>query len=327
MLSVSIFRLRQYAAALLFAALLAWWRVADPYGHDLLAQIAILVLLCLAIDFAAGYGGMVSLGHAALAGLAAYAFAGAAAFWGWSVAASAVFGIFCSGAAALAVGWAAGRAHGVFFIMISFAFGQIAYETIFRSRALGGDDGFAAPRADLSTWGVDLFDAATFSLACLCVAAIVYVVLAVVAASPFGRALVGVRENEARMAAMGLPVREHRAAAFGLSGLVAGVSGVMAAQHTLFITPELLDWTASGEALVATLLGGLGGLAGAAMGGAALVLLRDELSAVTDYWEAFLGVVLILAVLGGGRGILGVLDRLAAAPTRAGRAGARDAVD
>lgn len=313
---------RERAAALFFAAALLWHASAGGFGQDLLAEIAALALLCLAVDLAGGLGGMLSLGHAALYGIGAYAFAVLAEAGGLPAPLAMLAATLLAGLAAWAAGWAAAEAEGAFFLMVTLAIGQIGYETVFRARSLGGDDGMASPRLDLSAFGVDLFDPAAFALFALIVLFLVYAALAALRRAPFGRALEGLRENEARMAALGLAPRPHKAAAFALSGAVAGLGGTIAAQHAMFITPELLHWSLSGEALAAVILGGLGTLSGALWGATALILLReglammDELCAamggaqalceragrLEDYRGAAIGVILILAAAGAGGG-------------------------
>ena len=110
------------------------------------------------------------------------------------------------------------------------------------------------------------------------------------------------------MRALGLPVRLYQTSVFALSGLIAGFAGTLTAQHTMFITPELLHWTTSGELLVMAILGGLGTLIGSIIGAAMVTLLRHELSNITDYWGLWLGFFLILTVLTGRNGLVGWLD-------------------
>ncbi len=141
--------------------------------------------------------------------------------------------------------------------------------------------------------------------------AVAYSAAAFVLRSGFGRTLVGIRENETRMSALGLPVWSYKAAAFGLSGAIAGLAGVIAAQHLMFVSPEMLAWTVSGEALVIVILGGLGTLAGPALGAAIFVFLKHQVSSMTDHWHMVIGVVLIVAVMSGGRGIFGQIEHYA----------------
>jgi len=200
------------------------------------------------------------------------------------------------------------RVQGIFFIVITLAAGEMGYEFFFKNRALGGDDGLAGiPRLDLVAIGIDLNDSGVFALFLIATAALTYLLLVRLLASPYGAVLTGLHDNPGRMRALGLPVRAYQTSIFALSGAIAGFAGTLSAQHTQFITPDLLHWTTSGEVLIMVILGGLGTLIGPVIGAAVLTLLRHELSNVTDYWGFWLGVFLILIVLGGKNGIVGWL--------------------
>lgn len=314
---------RHLLAAATLAALLGWWSVAGYFGHEILAEIAVFAILAMSLDLVAGYAGMVSLGHAALFGTGAYLFALFTVFWGWPVPLAMAAASLATGAIALAVGSVVTRVHGIFFIMITLAIGEMGYEFFFRSRALGGDDGLSGiPRLDLTAAGIDLFDPAAFSLAALLLMVAVYLLLTRLVQSPYGAVLVGIHANPDRMAALGLPVRRYQVSVFALSGMIAGVAGTLSAQHTMFISPKLLHWTTSGEVLVMVILGGLGTLVGPVVGAGVLVLLRHELSSFTQYWGFWLGLFLIAMVMGRRNGIAGWLAwGWSAVVRRAGREG------
>jgi branched-chain amino acid transport system permease protein len=303
---------RHLLALALFAALFAWHSQAEYYGFELLAEIAVFAILAMSLDLLAGYGGMVSLGHAALFGLGAYLYSWLGSDMVGLSAPLAILGAaFGTGVIALAVGAVAVRVEGIFFIMITLGFGQMGHEFFFQNKALGGDDGlFGIQRLDLSGIGIDLSDPGSFALAALVSAALVYVLLAWVLATPFGAVLKGLHANPNRLRALGLRVLTYRAAAFAFSGTVAGFAGSISAQHTQFITPHLLNWTTSGEVLIMVILGGLGTLVGPVVGAVVLVLLRHELSSITDYWGAIMGGFLILVVLSRQNGLVGLVERL-----------------
>ena len=140
--------------------------------------------------------------------------------------------------------------------------------------------------------------------------ALVYVLLAWLLTTPFGAVLRGLHANPKRFRALGLRVLTYRTAGFTVAGMVAGFAGSISAQHTLFIAPNLLNWTTSGEVLVMVILGGLGTLVGPVLGAASIVFLRHELSSLTDYWGAILGGFLILVVLSRQNGLVGALSSL-----------------
>jgi branched-chain amino acid transport system permease protein len=177
-----------------------------------------------------------------------------------------------------------------------------------KERALGGVGGLSGVRQlDLSALGLQLADPGDFALAALALAVAVYLLLRLVAVSPFGQVLAAIRENEGRTRALGCPVRAYRLAAFALAGLLAGVAGAAAAQRTGFVSPELLVWTTSGEVLIMVIVGGMGSIVGPAAGAAAWVLLQHALSGATPYWGVPMGLFFIAVVLFAGDGFWGLV--------------------
>ena len=301
--------LRYTVLVLLASAALFQAFTAEYFGLEILTEILILAMLVLALDIVAGFGGMVSLCHGALMGVGAYAYAIL------STKAGIAPPVAMAGAIALtwATGWIIGaicsRSHGIYFIMATLAFGQMAYSYVFEAPVFGGDDGLGGiSRLDLSFVGVDLNDSRSFALFCLAVLGAIYGASVLILRSGLGRSLSGVMHNEQRMRALGLTVWRVKADVFGLSGMIAGVAGVLAAQHIMYISPGLLSWTVSGEALVVVILGGLGTLVGPLVGAAAFVVLKHELSAVTTYWHLVVGVILIAVVMSRANGIFGWIE-------------------
>ncbi|WP_425102474.1 branched-chain amino acid ABC transporter permease [Tropicibacter sp. S64] len=292
------------AAGALFQAL-----TGDYFGLEILTEILILAMLVLALDMVAGFGGMVSLCHGALMGVGAYGFATLSAKAGLSPSVAMAGAVALTGAIGWAVGAICARSHGIYFIMATLAFGQMAYSWVFEAPMLGGDDGLGGiERLDLSAIGLDLTDSRSFALFCLAVLGAVYGAAVLILRSGLGRSLSGVMHNEQRMRALGLTVWRVKADVFGLSGMIAGLAGALAAQHILYISPGLLSWTVSGEALVVVILGGLGTLVGPMLGAAAFVVLKHELSAVTPYWHLAVGVLLIAVVMSRANGIFGWVE-------------------
>lgn len=304
-------RLRHIIAFGAFSALLIYWVFSGFFGKEIIAEIAVFAILAMSLDLLAGYAGMVSLGHGALFGLGAYIFAYGTVALQLPLGLAMVAAGLAAGLAGLAVGWVVTRVHGIFFIMATLAIGEMAYEFFFKSKAFGGDDGFAGiPRPDLTALGIDSGDSASFALVLIFAAVAFYLVIGRLLASPYGWALVGLHENEGRMRALGLPIRAYKTSAIAFSGLVAGLAGSLAAMHTQFITPQLLHWTTSGEVLIMVILGGLGTLVGPVIGAAIVVLLRHELSSYTDYWGFWLGLFLICVVMSRANGVVGFLIAL-----------------
>lgn len=279
------------------------------FAREIVVEIAILAILAISLDVVAGFGGMVSLCHGAILGVSAYSYGVLTVKFGYPALPSAVVGVAAAAVFGTVVGWITARTSGIYFIMATLAFGQMAYTLIFKSRWLGGDDGMGGlPRFDLDWAGIALDKSLPFALCAVLGVAAAYVAAAWVMRSAFGRTLCGIHSNEPRMRAIGVNTILHRARAMGFSGVLAGVAGVLAAQHTQYISPELLFWTVSGEALIVVILGGLGTLVGPVIGAAAFVLLKHELSDYTDHWHMVVGLVLIAAVLAGGRGLFGQFE-------------------
>lgn len=299
--------------------LLIYWYSADFFGFEVLAEIAIFAILAMALDLLAGYGGLVSLAQGALFGIGAYAFAYSSATLDLPVPLAMLVAVLVSGLLALLAGALASGVTGIFFIMITLALGEMAHEFFFKSRLFGGDDGFfGIPRLDLSGIGIDLMDPASFTLLLLLAMVAVFLLLRWLVASPFGITLVGIHENSHRLRALGLPVRLYKTMAFALAGMVSGFAGSLIAQHTSFISPELLHWTTSGEILVMVIVGGLGTLVGPMVGVILVVLLKQFVGDYTDYWQFWLGLVLIAVVLSGRNGLVGGLEDLARKLVRRG---------
>ena len=312
-------RWRSATALVLMAVAIVAWLKAGIFGHELIAQIAILAVFAMSLDVLVGFTGMVSLGHAAFYGLGAYA---AAALGGvmldWPPAAAMAGAVAVAGAAALLVGAFVVRLGGVFFIMVTLAVGEAVHAFLFKSRTFGGDDGLAGiARPDLGALGVALDDPRAFSAYALVIAALVYAALELVVRSPFGRLLIAIHQNERRARALGCRVGAVKLAAFTLAGATAGLAGALTAQHTGFISPDLLTWTVSGEVLIVVIVGGMASLVGPAAGAAAVVLATDALSERTDYWMLFMGLAFIAVVLFADRGLYGLVE---GARRRLGRA-------
>jgi branched-chain amino acid transport system permease protein len=314
---------RRVLAALVAAGLLIAWSQAEYFGHEILAEVIIFAILAISLDVVAGYGGMVSLGHGALFGVGAYVYAMFSLQWNLPPLLALLPACLAAGAAALAVGALTSRTHGIFFIMITLAIGEMGHEFFFQSKRFGGDDGLAGiPRPDLTGLGIDLVDPASFSMLLLVVLAAVFLLTAHLLRSPFGATLQGLHANEGRMRALGLPTTRYKAAAMGASGLIAGLAGALAAMHAQFISPSMLSWQTSGEVLIMVILGGLGSLVGAVIGAIVVVTFKrydvagliaehspcDICTAGGDYWHFWLGALLILVVVTRSNGVAGVLE-------------------
>ncbi len=303
-------KLKTFVLLAILVGLIIYTMNGSYFGRELVVEVAILAILAISVDMVSGYGGMVSLCHGAIFGLGAYAYAAVNVLMGGPPALAVVAAIVAAFTFGFAVGAVTSRTRGIFFIMATLAFGQMIYVMIFDSKSLGGDDGmWGLTRLDLSAIGVNLESGVQFAIFSVLCIGLTYVVAALILRSAFGRTFSGIHENEDRMRALGTPVWKFKALAFGLSGSLAGIAGALAAQHTMFVSPELVIWTFSGEVLIVVILGGLGTLVGPVLGAVVMVFLKHEISNITTYWHMIIGILLIITVMAGGRGIYGGLEQ------------------
>lgn len=276
--------------------------VGQAFYVELLAKVMILAIFAMSLQLLAGVAGLVSLGHAAWFGIAAYTLVlmapkyDPANLWITLPAAIAAAAI-----AAFVVGLFVLRTRGIYFIMVTLAFAQMFYFVFHDTGLGGGSDGVYLnfkPEARIA--GHLLFDLGNgvhFFYVSLIAMVVVYLLLAAIRRSPFGHALDGMRANERRMQALGFPVRRYQLAAFTLAGGLAGLAGYLAACQFGFVNPELLAWHQSGNVLLMVILGGLGQLHGAILGAFAFALLQEGFASVTRHWQLPMGAMIVLLVL------------------------------
>jgi len=289
---------------------------ADFYT-ELVAKTLILAIFAMSLDLLVGFTGLVSFGHAAYFGVAAYTVAlmtpkyEAASLW---LALPAAVG--AAALAALAVGIFVLRTKGIYFIMVTLAFAQMFF-FLFHDTALGGgSDGIYVnlkPSAEIAGWvPFDLDNPHHLYWFILALLVAVHLFLDRLLQSPFGRVLVGIKSNEHRMQSLGYLTYRYKLAAFALAGGLGGVAGFLYAVVFGFVTPELLSWHQSGNVLLMVILGGMGNLVGAVAGAFAFVAMQEVFSAWTKHWQLVMGGVIVAAVLflpGGLSAIPGRLKR------------------
>lgn len=286
---------------------------AFPDYMALGTQVLIVILFALSLDLIVGYAGIVTLGHAAFFGTGAYAVAMAYEHGGW---AEPLSGLLLGGVAAAALGVVAGwvllRYHGLTLLMMTLALGILLKEFAnVHEDITGGFDGVSLVPAPLfGHFDNDLFGHNYYWYA-LVVLAIMFYIARRVVNSPFGRSLVGIRENTRRMHAVGTPVHRRLVVVYTISAALAGVAGALFAQSNSYVTVDVLDFSRSGTILVILILGGLGRLYGAFVGGAVYMILEDELAKLSpEFWEFGVGLLLVLVVLFARDGLLGLTLRL-----------------
>lgn len=293
--------------ALLLSSLALTAIFGSFFSREIVTEIAILATLAIALDLAAGFGGMVSLAHGAIMGVGAYGYALASQLGvpPWPASAAGIAAAALTGGL---IGAISGRSHGIYFIMATLAFGQMIWALTFTADWLGGDNGLGGLERPALPF-INLQDPMSFAIYALVVAMTAFLLAARFLKRPLGRSYQAVHENPLRAAALGFSPVRTRAIGFAVSSAIAGVAGVLAAQHMQFISPAMMIWTASGEVLVVLILGGIGTLIGPIVGAAVFVGLKYWAAGWTDHWHLVIGVVLIFVVLAGGRGIFGQTER------------------
>ena len=282
-------------------------------------RVLIFALAATSLNFILGYGGMVALGHAAFFGAGAYVAAilstqGLQQAWlGWPIA------MLVSAALALIVGAVSLRTRGVYFIMITLAFAQMVFYLFISLRQYGGEDGINLS-APLQLPGLNLADSTTSYYVVLVVVVGCLWLMNRVIQARFGQALQGIRENEARMEALGYPVFKIKLLAFVLAGAVAGLAGALLANHNLFVSPSLMHWTSSASLIIMVIVGGVGLRYGGVIGAAVMLWLEEVLRLYTDYWHMPLGVLLLAIVLFAPRGLAGAWASVTARFSKQGSA-------
>ncbi len=283
----------------------AWLDAA--FYVDLLTRIVIFAIAAVSLDLILGYGGMVSVGHAAYLGIGSYAM-GILSHYGFTNG-FLHFGVAIGGAAvaALAIGFVSLRTSGVHFIMITLAFGQMIYFLCESLNQFGGDNGLNIPDHSDFAGLLDLDDAPTlYYLAFGCLVVCLLLASRLVG-SRFGMVLRGSKSNERRMAALGFPTFRYRLTAFVISGAMCGLAGALLANQTLFLAPAIMHWTRSGEIMMMVILGGMGTLFGPVAGAIVYLVLENVLSGLTGHWQAVMGPLLIVIVLYSRGGLFGLV--------------------
>src|SRR6202790_5446274 len=264
------------------AAICALPSFASGYAMTLAVEVMNAGVFASGINLLIGYTGLVSLGQAMFLGLGGYGIAVGTALLGWPLWASAAITLVVVAMIAAAIGAICTRTRGVEFLLITLAFSQMFYGAAIKLRWTNGSDGMTGiPRPDLSLLGVSADDPVVFYYYVACAAALAFVALALIVRSPFGSVLIAIRESERRAQAMGYAVGAYKIGAFGISGVVCSLAGVLQAQYTYFINPDSMSWQSSGEGILMVIIGGAGAILGPFGGGAVLVLGREGLSLVS----------------------------------------------
>jgi branched-chain amino acid transport system permease protein len=304
------------ANALVWVLLLAmpfWLPFVGGY-IELGERVVVLGLAAMSVNFLLGYTGVLSFGHAAYFGLGAYGAGMTIRYLVPSTGAGLVVGILAGTLAGAIIGPLIVRLRGVYFAMVTIAFGQVFYFIAFRwNNVTGGDDGllgWTRMPLNLGFTTVDiLHNPRAFYYFILVIFAISVGAMAWILRSPFGRTLIAIRENERRARFLGIPVDRHIWISWVISCCFVSVAGALYALLNNFVDPRALYWTQSGDFVIMAVLGGMRSFWGPLLGAAIFVLLQDYLSSQTQNWMSFVGLFFVLVVLFFPRGILGAIRR------------------
>ena len=280
----------------------------------LATRVLVLALAAMSVNFLLGFSGVLSFGHAAYFGLGAYGAGMAIKYIYPSTPLGILVGVVAGTLGAMIIGAMIVRLRGVYFAMVTIAFGQVFYFIAFRWVSVtGGDDGLTGWKRvplDLGFTSFDILhdDKTFYFLVVLCLA-IATGLMALLLRSPFGRTLLAIRENERRAVFLGIPVDRHIWLSFVISGAFASLAGTLYAYLDNFVDPRAFYWQQSGDFVIMAVLGGMRSFWGPLIGAAIFVVLQDKISSVTDYWMSILGLFFVCAVVFFPRGVLGFVKR------------------
>lgn len=308
--------------ALLILFPIAAWVMDEPYMITLATKAAILALAGVGLNLALGQGGLVSFGHAAFFGLGGYAMGILAShaqaydpiletpflvngtqsmpiIW--------ITAIISSAIAALAIGALSLRTSGVYFIMITLAFGQMLYYFSISWPAYGGEDGLSIYSRN-SFPGLNMFAPIQFYGLVLSLLLLTLLISSRIIKAPFGLALNAARQSAERAQTVGMSPYRLRLTAFTISAMITGLAGALFADLNRFVSPTMFSWQTSGEIMVFVILGGVGRLYGPVIGAIMFIALEHLLGGISEYWHIFLGLILLLIVLFARGGVIGLLS-------------------
>jgi len=292
-----------------------WLNVVGGYTQ-LGSRVLIMALAAMSLNFLLGYTGVLSFGHAAYFGLGAYGMGLTIKYLVPSTLAGMAVGVFAGAAAAGIIGLLIVHLRGIYFAMVTIAFGQVFYFIAYRwNNVTGGDDGLSGwnrQPIDLGFTTVDILhnQKAFYYLVFVCFLASV-AIMAALLRSPFGRTLLAIRENERRARFLGIPVDRHIWLSWLISCVFVSLAGALYALLNNFADPHDLRWDQSGDFVIMAVLGGMRSFWGPLVGATIFVVLQDYVSSETQNWMSFIGLFFVLVVLFFPRGVLGIIRRKA----------------
>jgi branched-chain amino acid transport system permease protein len=291
-----------------------YWMNAVGGYTELGVRVVVLGLAAMALNFLLGFTGVLSFGHAAYFGIGAYGAAMAIKFALPSTPFAILVGVAAGTLAAAVIAALIVKLRGVYFAMVTIAFGQVFYFIAFRWNSVtGGDDGLTGWRRQPLHLGLGTLDIAAndkaFYYLVLAFFVVAVALMGLLLRSPLGRTLIAIRENERRARFLGIPVEQHIWIAFVISGFFAALAGTFYALLSNFTDPRSLHWTLSGNFVIMAVLGGMRSFWGPLIGAAIFVVLQDYVSSHTENWMSIIGLFFVLVVTFFPRGVLGFVKR------------------
>jgi|TARA_B100000959_G_scaffold101694_1_gene107305 branched-chain amino acid transport system permease protein len=264
---------------------------------DLATRFVILAIAAVSLNLILGYGRMISFGHAAYLGIGAYAVGIPAYYEIYNGYLHILIAMSVSAVFALVTGIVCLRTRGVNFIMITMAFAQMVFFAFVSIEEYGGDDGLVIEMRSEFGSLIDLENASVLYYVCFVSLLLVLYLIRRIVRSRFGMVIQGARGNEPRMQSLGFDTFRYKLACYVIAGTICGYAGALLGNFTNFISPEMMDWTRSGELIFMVVLGGTGSVFGPVLGTSVFLLLEEILSGLWLYWQLVFGVFLILVVL------------------------------
>lgn len=284
---------------LAYAGLGFWAEVAN--------RILVLALAAVSLNLLIGIAGLHSLGHAMFFSIGAYCVGISSHYGSDNGYVHLALSVVTSALVGTAIGLVALRTREAHFIMLTLAFGQMAYFTLMSLREYGGDDGLTINGTSMFSWGLDLGNRPTLYYVSLGALAFALLGFIRIKGSRFGLVLAAANQSEQRVEASGFSVDRYRLVAFVLAAVVCSVAGLLNANLTSFVTPDLTSWKLSAALMFMVVLGGSATACGPVLGAATFVLIEQLLGSKTAYWEFWFGAFLIIAVSGARQGLAGLL--------------------
>jgi branched-chain amino acid transport system permease protein len=291
--------------ALLACILLVLPLALNTYWVGLLTEVMIFSILAMGLNLLAGYTGLISIGHGAFFGLGAYVVILLNVLLGWNAWFGLLAAVSLSGIAAAFVGWFCVRLTGISFLMLTLATSQLFFSLAAKWRSVtNGTDGIGG-LVRPSILGFSLNDRWVIYLVVLCGFIAVLCLMKALIGSALGSVFLAIRENEQRAEAIGYQVKVFKAISFIIAGAISGFGGALYALYSGYVSPDLMHWSTSGDALLMVIIGGVGTMMGPAVGAALFLLFKYAVSSYTDHWMLVIGVIFITTVMILPKGVVG----------------------